>query len=285
MSGDVGAEREGGIESEPDRTQHGGALDADDLRQSLRPPWTRLDVVAVTSSTNADLIAAAQSTVTGSVLAAEEQQAGRGRLDRVWTSPPGSSLTFSVLLRPTAPRATWGWLPLLTGVAVCDAVAAHTGLQPRLKWPNDVLIGAGDPAGAELKLAGILVQVSGDAVVIGIGLNVNVEAADLPVPTATSLLALMGAPVDRTQLLCEVLGELGTRVQLWDGAGGDPNAGGLAADYRERCATLGREVTVISTAGAQVRAEAVDVDETGALVLQVGDRRQLFAAGDVEHVR
>jgi BirA family biotin operon repressor/biotin-[acetyl-CoA-carboxylase] ligase len=255
-------------------------LDVDVLRESLRPPWTRLDVVAVTSSTNADLLTAAASTATGTVLAAEEQQAGRGRLDRAWTSPPGSGLTFSVLLRPSAPRSAWGWLPLLSGLAVCDAVAAHTGLEPALKWPNDVLIGPD-----ERKLAGILAQVGGDAVVIGIGLNVNAEAGELPVPTATSLRVATGAPIDRSQLLCEVLGELGSRFELWDAAGGDPNAAGLAADYRERCTTLGRQVTVIPTAGARVRALAVDVDDAGALVLQVGDQRQLFAAGDVEHVR
>jgi BirA family biotin operon repressor/biotin-[acetyl-CoA-carboxylase] ligase len=264
-------------------TESAGPLDVTALRDSLRPPWTDLDVVAVTDSTNADLLATAGQRSTGSVLVAEEQRAGRGRLDRSWESAPGSGLTFSVLLRPGAPLDRWGWLPLLAGLAVCDAVAAHTGLQPRMKWPNDVLIGA-----QELKVAGILAQVggaSGDAVIIGIGINVNATAEQLPVPTATSLRVAAGRALDRTQLLCEVLGELGTRFSLWDAAGGEPNAAGLAADYRDRCATVGRTVTVSQVGGAQVTAQAVDIDASGALVLLEDGQRRLFAAGDVEHVR
>jgi len=255
-------------------------LDAAALHESLRPPWTRLEIVATTASTNTDLVAAAATTPSGSVLAAESQLAGRGRLDRTWTSPARLGLTFSVLLRPRAPLSTWGWLTLLTGVAVCDAIAAHTGREPRLKWPNDVLYGPD-----ELKVAGILAQVQGDAVVIGIGLNVNTAPEELPVPTATSLLAVTGQPVNRTELLCEVLGELGSRYQAWDEAGGDPGSGGLLADYRDRCATIGREVTVFQTDGREVRAKAVDGDDTGALVLMVDGERRLFAAGDVQHLR
>jgi BirA family biotin operon repressor/biotin-[acetyl-CoA-carboxylase] ligase len=264
-------------------TDHGDvskALDADALRQSLHTPWSRLDVVETSESTNAALLAAAPDALSGQVLAAEHQLAGRGRLGRTWSSPPRAGLTFSVLLRPTAPPSSWGWLPLLTGLAVGDAVSAGTGLNARVKWPNDVLVGPD-----ERKIAGILVQINGGAVVIGIGLNANLAEADLPVPTASSLLIQTGAAVDRTELLCEVLGELGSRYQLWDAAGGNPAAAGLAADYRDRCSTLGRMVTVTQTDGATIQAKAIDVDETGRLVLQVGDERQVLAAGDVHHVR
>src|SRR5215467_7750811 len=128
-------------------------LDAAALSAGLDAPWTRLTVVEETESTNADLLRAAESTPEGTVLVAEHQTAGRGRLDRAWTSPPRSGLTFSVLVRPGTPLATWGWLPLLTGVAVCDAVNA-TGVDAALKWPNDLLVGA-----QGRKAAGILVQV------------------------------------------------------------------------------------------------------------------------------
>ena len=101
------------------------------------------------------------------MLAAEQQRAGRGRLGRTWTSPPRAALTFSVLLRPAAvPRARLGWLPLLAGVAVAAAVRATTGLDAQLKWPNDVLVGTAE-------LAGILAEAPGEAVVVGIGLNVS----------------------------------------------------------------------------------------------------------------
>src|ERR1700756_4748769 len=117
--------------------------------------WTALDVVASTGSTNVDLLARAVADPAlpeGQVLVAEEQTAGRGRLGRSWSSVPGASLTFSVLLRPaTVPPARRGWLPLLAGVAVVSAVRAVAGVDAVLKWPNDILAG-------DRKLAGILTE-------------------------------------------------------------------------------------------------------------------------------
>jgi BirA family transcriptional regulator, biotin operon repressor / biotin---[acetyl-CoA-carboxylase] ligase len=119
--------------------------------------FTSVEVVAQTGSTNADLLAAARAgAAAGSVLVAEEQTAGRGRLDRSWQSPPGAGLTFSVLLRPAAiAPGSRGWLPLLTGVAVAGALASQTAVDARLKWPNDVL--AEGPEDRR-KLAGILAE-------------------------------------------------------------------------------------------------------------------------------
>src|SRR5581483_5281367 len=213
-------------------------LDAERLRAALAPRWARVDVVPETASTNADLLVDAAAP-DRTVLAAEHQVAGRGRFDRDWSSPPGSGLTFSVLLRPDVPLPRWGWLPLLAGVALHEAVTATTGVATSLKWPNDLLAG---PDGG--KLAGILAQTSGAAVVVGIGLNVHAGRAELPVPTATSL-ALAGAgEVDRTDLLAAVLTRLDARVAQWADCGGDAAACGLAAAYRAACATLGRPVRV-----------------------------------------
>ena len=155
-------------------------LDAASLRRALLRPgglWQAVEVVDRTGSTNADLLARAlDGAPEGMVLAAEEQSAGRGRMGRAWVSPPQAALTFSLLVRPAAvPPARRGWLPLLAGVAVATAVTAVTGVQTRLKWPNDVLTG---PA----KLAGILAEAAGDAVVVGVGLNVSTEPGELPPP-------------------------------------------------------------------------------------------------------
>ena len=168
--------------------------------------WTSLEVVAVTGSTNADLLR--RGGAEGQVLVAESQVAGRGRMGRSWVSAPGASLTFSVLLRPVSvPAARRGWLPLLTGVAVASAVRDVSGVAAVLKWPNDVLAGS-------RKLAGILAEQSGDAVVIGIGLNVATPADALPVSPsglpATSLL-VEGASVSREALLAGILRELERR--------------------------------------------------------------------------
>ena len=116
----------------------GPALAAALVRHSTL--WRSLEVVESVGSTNAELVAAAERDATeGTVLVAEHQEAGRGRLDRVWTSPPRAGLTLSVLLRPDVPAARRGWLPLLTGVALAEAVGEVTGVLTSLKWPNDLL--------------------------------------------------------------------------------------------------------------------------------------------------
>ena len=138
-----------------------------------------------TGSTNADVAAVARAGAPeGTVHVTSHQTAGRGRLDREWVAPPGSGLAASVLLRPVeVPLDRWGWIPLLVGVALADAVA-ELGVQPALKWPNDIEVDG-------KKLAGILVEAvttpDGAAAVIGVGLNVSMTAAQLPIPAATSL--------------------------------------------------------------------------------------------------
>ena len=258
------------------------ALDRARLESALGPPWSGIEIVDATESTNADLIHAAPTRPAGAVLVAEYQRTGRGRLDRRWASPPRAGLTFSVLLRPSASASLWGWLPLLTGVAVRDAVAELTGLDAALKWPNDVLLGA-----ARRKAAGILAQVVGDAAVLGVGLNVTTTADELPVDTATSLAIEGGAlPPDRTELLVAILVALGARYMQWDAAGGDAEVSGLAGDYRDRCATIGRDVVVSGTDGDSYEGRATGVDADGRLVLTSDDGRQrLVAAGDVRHLR
>lgn len=252
-------------------------LDAAALSAGLDPPWTRLTVVDEAASTNADLLAAAEDAPDGTLLVAEHQTAGRGRLDRTWTSPPRSGLTFSALLRPGTSRSTWGWLPLLAGVAVCDAVGA-AGVDASLKWPNDLLLGP-----EQRKAAGILVQVAGEAAVIGIGLNVSSTAEELPATAAS--LATVGGEVERTALLATILTELGRQYLRWQDARGDAQACGLAADYLDRCVTLRQDVTVTTADGTVIRGLATGIDQEGRLLISADGREQVIAAGDVEHIR
>jgi BirA family biotin operon repressor/biotin-[acetyl-CoA-carboxylase] ligase len=254
-------------------------VDSDALRAAVGPRWARVEVVAETESTNAALM---QDTAAPdrSVLVAEHQASGRGRLDRTWESPARAGLTFSIVLRPMAPIPTWGWLPLLTGVALHDAVRSVTGLDLALKWPNDLL---GGPS--EGKLAGILAQTSGEAVVVGIGLNVSTTREELPVPTATSLELCGATDVDRTELLVAILTGLDARAAQWSDVGGDAEACGLAADYRAACATLGRQVSVTTTSGVAVTGAARAIDSDGRLQVDTGDRLEVIGAGDVQHLR
>jgi BirA family transcriptional regulator, biotin operon repressor / biotin---[acetyl-CoA-carboxylase] ligase len=267
------------------------ALDQDALRRTVVRPgslWRDFEVTGVTGSTNADLLAwAADGAPEGVVLAAEEQRAGRGRMGRAWVSPPRAALTFSVLLRPsTVPPARRGWLPLLAGVAVATAVREVTAVDARLKWPNDVLV-------RDEKLAGILAEASGDAVVIGIGVNVSTEPGELPprgpsgngALAATSLLAAGWASPDRDVLLTALLGELEHWYLAWRRAGGDPERCGLAEEYARLCSTLGRQVRVELPGGRLIQGLAEGIDPAGRLLVRVPDGELPVAAGDVVHVR
>jgi BirA family transcriptional regulator, biotin operon repressor / biotin---[acetyl-CoA-carboxylase] ligase len=294
------------------------ALDAAVLRRAVVRPgglWRAVEVLASTGSTNADLLArAAAGAPEGVVLAAEEQTSGRGRLGRSWVSPPRAALTFSLLVRPdTVSPARRGWLPLLAGVSVASAVRAAASVDARLKWPNDVLAG---PA----KLGGILAEAVGDAVVVGIGLNVSTEPGELPPPgptpggalPATSLrvlaaagpaatLAAAAGPAatlpaaagngDRERLLTEILAVFEHWYQAWRQAGGDPDRCGLRAEYTRLCATIGRRVRVELPGGQLLSGLAAGVDPDGRLLVRVSSAAGLpdaevpVAAGDVVHLR
>ena len=254
-------------------------IDAENLRRALGERWARVDVVDEAESTNAVLMRDVDAP-DRTVLVAEHQTTGRGRLDRTWQSPPRAGLTFSVVLRPTAPIPTWGWLPLLAGVALYEALRDVTAVQFALKWPNDLL-----HAPSEAKVAGILAQTSGEAVVVGIGLNVTTTQDELPVPTATSLLLCGAAELDRTRLLSASLQRMDARAAQWSDVAGDAEACGLAAAYRAACATLGRRVAVTTTTGASVVGEARGIDSDGRLLVDSGGRLEVVGAGDVEHLR
>jgi BirA family biotin operon repressor/biotin-[acetyl-CoA-carboxylase] ligase len=263
-------------------------------RALIRPAglWREIRVVAATGSTNADLAAEAGAAA-GTVLVAEAQTAGKGRLGRVWQAPPRAGLTFSLLLRPRVPDARRSWLPLLTGVAVATAVgrlteraaggdfgeAAGGAVRVTLKWPNDVLVG-------ERKLGGILVEGRGDALIVGVGLNVGLRAEELPVPSATSL-AIEGAAVtDRGVLLRAILREFEQWYEGWRAAGGDPGRSGLRAAYTKVCATLGRDVRVELPGRRLLRGVATDIDEGGRLLVRAAEGgEEAVSVGDVVHVR
>ncbi|MFF4904521.1 biotin--[acetyl-CoA-carboxylase] ligase [Streptomyces sp. NPDC001260] len=249
--------------------------------------WREVEVVQRTGSTNSDLVALAEAGKAGEgwVLVAEEQTAGRGRLDRQWTAPARSGLFFSVLLTPSeVPVARWGWLPLLTGVAVATGLARAAGVDTALKWPNDLLVSIG---GEERKAGGILAERAGDhGVVVGVGINVTLRENELPVPTAGSV-ALAGAvSTDRDPLLRAALRSLEEWYRRWRDAGGDPAESGLQETYAAGCATLGRTVRAELPGDRSIVGEAVAVDGDGRLVIATGEGvQEPVGAGDIVHLR
>ncbi|MGK5738345.1 biotin--[acetyl-CoA-carboxylase] ligase [Micromonospora sp. URMC 103] len=278
-------------------------LSAARLRRALVAPygpWSRLELHAETGSTNADAAEAARAgEPEGLVVVAERQSAGRGRRGRVWQSPPRAGIATSVLLRPgeavpekgwaAVPLTGYGWLPLLAGVALVEAVARLAELDAVLKWPNDLLIGGAKCAGVLAETAPGAAPAQPPAVVVGIGLNVTLRAEELPEnPTglpATSLQLAGATATDRDPLLRALLRSVADWYDRWRTAGGDAVGSGLREAYLAACATVDRPVRVLLPGGGEVTGTATGVDPDGQLVVETPDGERHLAAGDVLHLR
>jgi BirA family biotin operon repressor/biotin-[acetyl-CoA-carboxylase] ligase len=275
----------------PQRPARSGAGDpargyAGRVRLALPPFFQPLEVAAALPSTMtraAELAAAGAPE--GATVVADVQSAGRGRLERAWTAPPGSSLLLSVVLRPRlAPADAW-LTAAAAGVALADAVRELLDAGPAvgLKWPNDLLVGGRKAAGllAEARAAGDRLE----WVLLGVGVNVGQGADGFPAELAgraTSVALAAGAPVDRVRLLAAWARAFlaGYRALA---AG---HTGAVLAGYRERLDTLGRPVRAELLGSGPVTGVAVGLGPTGGLVIHTpAGRRVEVAAGDVEHLR
>ena len=279
------------------------ALDLERIRTALADDFTTIDFVEKTGSTNTDLMQAI-NVADGTVLLADEQLSGKGRLGRTWTAPAGSQVIFSVLLLPESLEHL-GTLPLAAGLAVTDSIEGTV-----LKWPNDVhidgnklcgILAEAGPVGqafkaapkteltkvevgkaevnkAEVNKAEVNKAVGGAApsarVVVGMGINVTLTREDLPIEKATSL-ALEGRDTDRTELAITVLKNLRRRIVQWENQ--DPQ---LLRDYRAVCSSLGQEVR-LETPSGDVTGHVDEIGEDGRIMVA----GEYYSAGDVTHLR
>jgi BirA family biotin operon repressor/biotin-[acetyl-CoA-carboxylase] ligase len=211
----------------------------------------------------------------GTMVIADQQTAGRGRLRRGWWAPAGTSLLLSLIFRPPLLPSQAQRLTMICSLSVCEAVERVGGVRAQVKWPNDVLVG-------ERKLCGILTElgIQGsrlDFAVVGIGINVNLDLRDAPsfLAPATSLLQETGRPVSRLALLSALLGHIERRyLELRQGRSSH-------TEWADRLATLGHEVQVTSGVEQQIGL-AVGVDQDGALLLRLeGGQQRRVLAGDV----
>ena len=257
-------------------------LHADDLLSRLgttRVIGRDIRVFERTTSTN-DIIArlAHDGIREGAVVFAESQSRGRGRLGRLWISPARQGLWFSILLRPDLPPQSATQLTVAAATALARAIAQQTGLAPEIKWPNDILIRG-------KKVAGILTELTAELdhikdVVLGIGVNVNLEAGELPPDlrkVATSLKIESGQAMDRAELAVAILRELdGDYERIRQG-----QFELVAAEWQQRCSTLGREVS-IRIGERVIRGRAESLDAEGALLLRTQHGRlERIIGGDV----
>lgn len=230
----------------------------------------------VGSTNDAARLLAEQGAPEGSLVLADHQTAGRGRLARRWEAPAGSSLLLSLVFRPPLAPHQVQRLTMVCGLAVADAVEAETGLRVALKWPNDILIDGAKAGGILVELVSTGERV--EFVIVGIGLNVNLHPADLPgellVP-ATSLSQRAGREVGRARLLRALLQAIEVRyVALLQGHRPE-------GEWAGRLLTLGQRVSV-SGAGSVVEGVAEAVDADGALLVRcAGGRLERILAGDV----
>ena len=229
-------------------------------------------MVEVTGSTQDDLSQSVKkdATLSGTLLIANFQSSGRGRLDRTFSAPPSSALTLSFYLTPHLDRAEWSFLPLLTGLSAISSLKnLDAGLRVSLKWPNDLLVNG-------RKLGGILVEATSDGVVIGIGVNVAMAQDQLPTKDATSLLLEDFACLDRNLIAVELLNVFHDLYQRWQ-AGED-----MRHLYRENCETLGMTIRVELPNAPLATGKATDISRTGELIMESGLR---VSVGDVVHLR
>jgi BirA family biotin operon repressor/biotin-[acetyl-CoA-carboxylase] ligase len=260
-------------------------VEQDELtRRLVHPngPYTDIEVVDSTGSTNADLLART-GVADRTVLIAREQTAGEGRRGRSWVSPAGG-LYMSVYYAPALPPARLPWMTLLAGVALVK-VARSVGVDAVLKWPNDLLLGPDQRKGA-----GVLASIGGSGVVLGLGLNVAALPDDIPLGAgglqATSLEDEGANELDRTELAARLLTELAALEGPWRAAGGDPFASGLHEEYRKYSGTLGQEVRVELSGDVELMGTARYLETDGTLVVRDAEGHEhSVPAGDVIHLR
>ena len=205
----------------------------------------------------------------GAVVATDEQTAGRGRMGRQWLAPAGKAIQLSILLRPP-PGRRQPELSLVAGVAVADAVEETLGLSAQIKWPNDVLVN-------RKKVAGILAEARGEAVVLGIGVNVNQRREELPPAPRTpaaSLRTIDGVERTREPILARILERLEHHYDLWCEGGLDA----IYVDLGSRDFLRGRRICIDGLDGTAVR-----IDRDGRLVIDVGGEERAVESGEVTY--
>ncbi|OLO18380.1 biotin--[acetyl-CoA-carboxylase] ligase [Bacillus licheniformis] len=214
----------------------------------------------------------------GTIIVADKQTEGRGRMARAWHSPEGNGIWMSIILRPEIPVQKTPQLTLLAAVAIVQAIEEQTGIAAEIKWPNDILING-------KKVVGILTELQAEAdqvhsVIVGTGINVNQLAADFPEElqeTATSLRLASGEKIDRAALVQTIMSTFEKRYEDYLAYGFEP----IKLLWESYALTLNRELTA-RTLNGTFHGKALGIDEEGVLILETSDGIKKIYSADID---
>ncbi len=244
------------------------------LRQCLWQNAIIKDEVTSTNDIARELVS--RNIEEGTFVLANFQTNGRGRQNRNWEAPKNSSIFISIVLKPKSEN-NLGWIPLLVGLSLHKALEAETRKDIRIKWPNDLVLVENHQ---EFKFAGILVERINNQVIVGVGINFDQEKEELPVNNASSLKQILQSPMSKESVIAAFLAELSARWLEENNASLWPTPS-LVRDYKTNCITLDKKITAQLPGGAVINAKAVDISQTGELIVKTDDGTRSLSSADI----
>ena len=244
------------------------------LRQCLWQNAIVKDEVTSTNDIARELVAS--NIEEGTFVLANFQTKGRGRQNRSWEAPKNSSIFISIVLKPNSEK-NLGWIPLLVGLALHKALEAETRKDIKIKWPNDLVLVENNQ---EFKFAGILVERTNEYVIAGVGINFDQEKEELPVSNASSLKQILQSSMTKESVIAAFLTELSARWLEENNASTWPTPS-LVRDYKTNCITLNKKITAQLPGGEVINAQAVDISQTGELVVKTDDGTRSLSSADI----
>ena len=255
-------------------------LDAQLLKQELllrQCLWQNAIIKDEVTSTNDIARELVSSNIEeGTFALANFQTKGRGRQNRNWEAPRNSSIFVSIVLKPNSEK-NLGWIPLLIGLSLHKALEAETRKNIKIKWPNDLVLVENNQ---EFKFAGILIEKIDNQVVAGIGINFDQERNELPVSNASSLKEILQSPLSKEAVIAAFLTELSARWLEENNASTWPTPS-LVRDYKTNCITLNKKIEAQLPSGEVINAQAVDISQTGELIIKTDDGTRSLSSADI----
>ena len=244
------------------------------LRQCLWQNAMIKDEVTSTNDIARDLISS--NIKEGTFVLANFQTKGRGRQNRNWEAPKNSSIFISIVLKPNSEK-NLGWIPLLIGLALHKALESETRKEIKIKWPNDLVLLENNQ---EYKFAGILVERINDYVIAGVGINFDQEKDELPVSNASSLKQILQSEISKESVIAAFLTELSARWLEENNASTWPTPL-LVRDFKTNCITIDKKITAQLPSGEVIEAVAIDISQTGELVVKTDDGTRSLSSADI----